>query len=209
MNKTNSNDEIIKEPNGTTVVAIKAKDGVVIASDTRTSSLFTTIKKDSNKIMKINNNVLIGTAGVVGHHQQLKSEIKNESISYESERGHEMYTKSVAHFARTQFVNNHYHTSGLIVGFDENPEIYYVGSAGSIIEYENYIPIGSGSSYALGVLEQKYKTNITVEKAKILAKEAIKTAHNRDNMSGDGLVLGYVTEADIDLQIYDHIPEEL
>jgi len=211
IKEQNSNDynNAVKEPNGTTVVGIKSKEGVVIASDTRTSSFFTTMKKDSYKIMKVNENVLIGTAGFVGHHQQLKSAIKNESDLYEAERGRNMSTKSVAHFSQNQFINNHYHASALVVGFDEEPKLYYNGGAGSVIEYDNYIPIGSGGSYALGVLEQHYKKDISLEEAKLLAKKVIETSHKRDNMSGDGLLLGYVTEYEIDIQFYESIPEEL
>ncbi|VDQ07389.1 unnamed protein product [Trichobilharzia regenti] len=71
-----------------------------------------------------------------------------------------------------------------IVGWDKNgPGIYYVDTDGNITS-GNLFSVGSGSPYAYGVLDTKYKYEMKDEEAHALAMRSIFHATHRDAASG-------------------------
>jgi len=97
---------------------------------------------------------------------------------------------------------NHYKRYGLSMGLmlsgvDENgPHLYYINTEGSRIKGDIF-SVGSGMTYAYGVLDTFYRYDMTVDEAVelgntwiILGRKAIYHATNRDTASG-GLVRVY------------------
>ena len=71
----------------------------------------------------------------------------------------------------------------LIGGVDDTgASIYSLDAAGGMIK-DTFISTGSGSTFAYGVLEDRFHEDITVEEAKELALRAIKAATERDTYS--------------------------
>ncbi|VDP99067.1 unnamed protein product [Trichobilharzia regenti] len=71
-----------------------------------------------------------------------------------------------------------------IVGWDKNgPGVYYVDTDGNRTS-GNLFSVGSGSPYAYGVLDTKYKYEMNDEEAYELAKRSIFHATHRDAASG-------------------------
>ena len=64
---------------------------------------------------------------------------------------------------------------------------------GSLIP-DKYAAVGSGAEIAIGVLEEEYKENMSMEEAKQLTVRAIKSAISRDVMSGDGVDFLMITK---------------
>jgi len=64
---------------------------------------------------------------------------------------------------------------------------------GSLIP-DKYAAVGSGAEIAIGVLEEEYKENMSMEEAKQLTARAIKSAISRDVMSGDGVDFLMITK---------------
>jgi len=62
---------------------------------------------------------------------------------------------------------------------------------------DKYAAVGSGAQIVLGVLEEGYKENMTVEEAKGLVTRAVKSAVSRDIMSGDGVDFLMITSEGI------------
>lgn len=202
--------EIREEDNGTTIVSLKTKDGIVVASDTRATSFIYTSKKDTNKILPIHKNAVITMAGVVGHAQSMADELKYEASKYESERGYEMPINSISHVARSLFKESHYHIAPIVAGYDDEYKIYSLGAAGSIMEYDKYTSSGSGYPFALSVLDQQYDVDMSLEDGKKLAKNAIGAAQERDNMTGNGFILCTITkENGHTINKYEDFPDEL
>jgi proteasome beta subunit len=69
---------------------------------------------------------------------------------------------------------------------DEGASLYVLDVLGSVIP-DKYAVVGSGTEIAMGVFEEAYKDNMTLEEAKDLVTRAIKSAISRDIMSGDGI----------------------
>ncbi len=68
----------------------------------------------------------------------------------------------------------------------EGPTILNIGAYGSILN-EKFCAVGSGQNFSYGVLEAKYKDNLTVEKGKEIIKKAVTSSIVRDMASGNGI----------------------
>jgi len=78
---------------------------------------------------------------------------------------------------------------GLILGGvteEEGPVILNISAYGSILPGK-YCAVGSGQSYSYGVLEAKFKDNLSIEKGKEIIKKAITSSIIRDMYSGNGI----------------------
>lgn len=79
----------------------------------------------------------------------------------------------------------------MITGWDKTgPRLFYVDSDGSRLEGDLFA-VGSGSTYAYGVLDSAYRNEMSVDEAIELGRRAILQATHRDAMSG-GFVTGMV-----------------
>jgi 20S proteasome subunit beta 5 len=69
----------------------------------------------------------------------------------------------------------------------QGPSLYYVDNDGTRLQATDdmpYFSVGSGSTYAYGVLDQGYKWELTDEEAVELGQRAIYHATHRDAASG-------------------------
>ena len=72
----------------------------------------------------------------------------------------------------------------MICGWDKKgPGLYYVDSDGTRLT-NNLFSVGSGSTYAYGVLDSSYKWDLSVDEARELGRKAIYHATYRDAYSG-------------------------
>ncbi len=76
---------------------------------------------------------------------------------------------------------------------DEGPSLYVLDVLGSVIP-DKYAVVGSGTEIAMGVLEEGFREDMTVEDAKELVTRSIKSAVSRDIMSGDGIDFLMITK---------------
>ena len=65
----------------------------------------------------------------------------------------------------------------------QGPGLYYVDTDGTRLTHHIF-SVGSGSTYAYGVLDSGYKYDLSVEEARELGKRAIYHATHRDAYSG-------------------------
>jgi len=91
---------------------------------------------------------------------------------------------------------------------DDGPHVYSIDPLGSILE-EEYTVSGSGSQYALGVLEQEYDASMNIEEATTAAAKAIQSAVERDLASGNGINLCVVTDDGVEITQHSEIDELL
>ena len=85
-------------------------------------------------------------------------------------------------------------TQTIVSGVDEEgASLYVLDILGSVIP-DKYAVVGSGMEIAMGVIEEGYKEDLTMEEAKDLVIRAIKSAISRDIMSGDGIDFLLITK---------------
>ncbi|MGB9683972.1 MAG: proteasome subunit beta, partial [Candidatus Bathyarchaeales archaeon] len=83
-------------------------------------------------------------------------------------------------------------TQVLIGGVDDDgPHVFSLDPFGSLTE-EKCVATGSGSPIAYGVLEDKYKEDMTVEETLPIVVRAVDSAMKRDAASGDSFNVAIV-----------------
>lgn len=182
---------------GATTIGIACSDGVVLASEKRVSYGYFVMSRASKKVFKVTDRVGAACAGLMGDMQTLVKEVAAYLSLYALEIGRSVSVRATAKlmgnllFRRRLFP---YITQTIVGGVDENgPALFVLDPLGSVIE-DKYASVGSGAELAMGILEAEYKSDITVEEAKELAKKAIKAAIARDVGSGDGVDLLVITK---------------
>ncbi|WP_237558853.1 proteasome subunit beta [Candidatus Methanodesulfokora washburnensis] len=193
---------------GTTTVGIKCLDGVVIASDRRASSETFIASKNARKTIKISNRAVATISGLVADGQYLTTILSAISSLYELDQEREMPISSIAKYLALMLRSYRPYIliAHLIVGGVDRsgPHLFNVDFYGTLTE-ENYIATGSGSPVAISVIEEGYSTEISVEKGKILALNAMLSALSRDSATGDGIDLTVVDERGVKFLERDEI----
>lgn len=189
-----------------TVIGIRARDGVVISSEKRLAYDGFILSRNVRKVYSITDHVGIGFAGLMGDIQFLVKLLKLEAKSYELNHNREISPRSLAKVLSIVLYSYKLFplfTEVVVGGVDSSgrPAIYVLDPVGSLIE-EKYIALGSGGRVALGYIEPSYRDDVDTSAAEKLALSAIKTAIERDVLSGDGADLLIITERGCEFKEY-------
>lgn len=188
-----------KEPEmlktGTTTVGIVCKDGVVMGADKRSSAGYLIANKRQTKIVKVDDYIAVTQAGLVSDAQLLSKLIKAELRLKNMRTERKATVKEAANLLAGMLYSNIRRPSMfmsvvgfLLGGFDKyGPQLYNLGIDGSITQMYDYSTDGSGSVYAMGVLETLYKPEMTMEEGIELVVKAINAALQRDMATGNGI----------------------
>ncbi len=187
---------------GTTTVGILCKDGIVLAADKRATAGIV-VNKREKKIHQLTDTMAVTMAGLVSDAQLLiklgKAEIKLKDI----QSGRPTTVVETANLIAGMLYSNIRRMSMVpgIVGFllggkdDNGFHLYDLGIDGSVSKADDYVSDGSGSVFALGVLEAQYRRGLDVEEGVKLAITAISAAMQRDTASGNGIDVLTITES--------------
>ena len=184
---------------GTTLLAIECKDGVVLASDSRTSSGAFIASRATNKITEIVPNIFVCRCGAAADTQALSRYARYflNMYSVNAENPNARSVSVVANSLKTLVqANKKMLSAGLIVGgFDETggPQVYSVDVSGLCLK-RKIATNGSGSTYLQAYIDANYKEDFTVEEATQFATKAINFAIIRDGSSGGVVNLVQITK---------------
>jgi proteasome beta subunit len=194
---------------GTTTIGLVCKEGVVMATEMRATMGTLIAHKTTQKLFKIDDNLGLTVAGVVGDAQTLARYITAEVELYKLKRGQPMSVKSAATLTSNVLGGNRFYPYyvGLILGGIDRDggHVYALDMVGGAIP-DDYVTTGSGSPYVYGVLEDHYEKGLSVTDGIDLAIRALHAAMKRDSASGDGYAVasitkdGFVTYDDKDVQ---------
>ena len=194
-----TNEEVKK---GTTTIGMVCKDGVVMATEMRATMGTLIAHKTTQKFFKIDENLGLAVAGVVGDAQTLARYITAEVQLYKLKRGQLMTVKSAATLTSNILSGSRYYPYwvGLILGGVDRDggHVYALDMVGGAIPDE-YVTTGSGSPYVYGVLEDHYKSGLTVTDGIDLAARSLNAAMKRDSASGDGMTIAAITSEGLSL----------
>lgn len=195
---------------GTTTVGLTTDEGVVLATDMRASLGYMVSSKTVQKVEEIHPTGALTIAGSVSAAQSLISSIRAEVRLYESRRGEDMSMQALS-----TLLGNFLRSGAFLIvqpilgGVDEEgAHVYSIDPLGSILE-EEYTVSGSGSQYALGVLEQEYEASMSLDEATTAAAKSIQSAVERDLASGNGINLCIVTAEGVEITQHGEIDELL
>lgn len=173
---------------GTTTIGVVCKDGVILASDTRVTMGFYVAHKHGKKIYKIDDHLAMTIAGTVADAQRTVDILTANAQLYKLNMGRPIPVGSAARLVANLLFSARYMplaTQVLVGGVDETgPHVFSLDPFGSLTE-EKCVATGSGSPVAYGVLEDKFKEDMTVEEALPIIVRAVDSAMKRDAASGD------------------------
>ncbi len=180
---------------GTTTVGIVCSDGIVMAADKRSTAGYMVANKRQKKIVQISDNMAVTQAGLVSDAQLLSKLIKAEIKLKDIQTRRHTTVKEAANLLAGMLYQNIRKMSMVpgIVGFllggfdNKGPQLYELGVDGSVTKFEDFASDGSGSVFALGVLETLYQEGITVDEGVKLAAKAVNAALKKDIATGNGI----------------------
>jgi proteasome beta subunit len=191
---------------GTTTIGVVCKDGVILASDTRVTMGFYVAHKHGKKIYKIDDHLAMTIAGTVADAQRTVDILAANAQLYKLNMGRPIPVGSAARLVANLLFSARYMplaTQVLVGGVDETgPHVFSLDPFGSLTE-EKCVATGSGSPIAYGVLEDKFKEDMTVEEALPIIVRAVDSAMKRDAASGDSFNV-----AVIDVKGYRELADE-
>lgn len=189
--------QTVKFAKGTTTLAFKFNDGIIVSVDSRSTMGAYIASGTVKKIIEINPFLLGTMAGGAADCSFWERNLGMQCRLYEL-RNRKRISVAAASKLLANTMNS-YRGYGLsmgtmVTGWDETgPQLYYVDDDGTRLK-GNLFSVGSGSTYAYGVLDNYYRPDLTVEEAIDLGKRAIYHAAHRDAYSGGINNLYHVTK---------------
>jgi len=207
---------------GTTTLSFVFQGGAVVAVDSRASLGSFVGSKTVQKVLPINSHVLGTMAGGAADCSYLIRLLRSEAQLYELKHptNRRMSTARISQLlAKMLYQNRSLQLSvgTMIVGYDDNgdfdatgtvstatsgggaacslPKIFYVDNSGVRIEGQLF-SVGSGSTFALAILDTEYRQDLTESEAVALGIKAIRYATFRDAFSGGYINVYVITPKD-------------
>ncbi|MBW6518094.1 MAG: archaeal proteasome endopeptidase complex subunit beta [ANME-2 cluster archaeon] len=199
------------ERKGTTTIGLVCSEGIVLASESRATMGFFIASKDAKKIYQIDDLVGMTTAGSVGDAQRLVKVMQVESKLYKMRRQESMTIKGIGSLLSNVLGGNRYfpYMVQLIVGGVDKtgPNLYSLDAMGGQLEETTAVATGSGSPIAYGVLEDRYKKDMSMDEGVDLAIRALHNVVKRDAASGNGVKVVKIT-SDSYVEVDDAVIEK-
>jgi len=196
LNEANSGMKINMN-HGTTTLAFKFDHGVVVCTDSRATAGDYIASQTVKKVIEINPYLLGTMAGGAADCSFWERMLAKQCRIYEL-RNKERISVAAASKLLANMVYQ-YKGYGLsmgtmICGWDKKgPGLYYVDSDGQRLN-NNMFAVGSGATYAYGVMDEGYRSDLSVEDALELGQRAIYHATYRDAYSGGHINLYLMKE---------------
>ena len=173
---------------GTTTLGVVCKDGVILASDTRVTMGFYVAHKYGKKVYKIDDHLAMTIAGTVADAQRVVDILTVNAQLYKISLGRPLPVSSAARLIANQLFSSRYvplMTQILVGGVDDTgPHVFNLDLFGSLTE-EKSVSTGSGSPMVYGILEDRYKEDMSVKELLPIVVKAVNAAMKRDSASGD------------------------
>lgn len=183
----NPNNKMEAKKTGTTTVGVVGADFVLLAADQQATMGNVVADEDAQKIYCITDYVALTISGGVGDALAIIRFLKAQAALYEVERGTKITPKAVASLLSNVLNGNRYYPfmfMPLIGGVNNKAELYEIDPVGSIADKKKYGVTGSGSDFAISILDSGYKEGMNEDEAVLLAIKAVMASKNRDIYTG-------------------------
>jgi proteasome beta subunit len=195
-----SSDDMVPLPKGTTVLALRFREGAVIAGDRQATEGTQIATRRIEKVFKGDEHSAIAIAGVAGPCLEMARLFQTELEHYEKLEGVELSTEGKANkLAQMVKMNFPMALQGLVVipifvGFDlkrSEGKIYKYDVTGGRYEEADYHATGSGGGHARATMKKAYRADADESGAIHTAIEALCDAAEEDvGTSGPDFVRG-------------------
>jgi proteasome beta subunit len=206
-------------PHGTTIVALRYGEGVVVAGDRRATEGYSIAHRGIEKVFPADRYSAVGIAGTAGPAVEMVRLFQTQLEHYEKVEGLTLSLEGKANqLAQMVRANLPMAMEGLVVvplfaGFDTRRRLGRIFSydvAGGRYEEIEYHAIGSGGRDARTTIKLGYRDGLVVNEAVELAVQALYQAADEDSATGgpDPLRGIYPVVAVVDEDGYRRLPDE-
>lgn len=190
---------------GSSVIAMRCVDGVVMAADTLASYGSLARFRDVSRMYKATDSCVMGVGGDLSDFEQLKRHVEQATTrDYCYDDGHMLTPKAIHQYLARLMYNRRNKMDPLwnrvvIAGVDSGtPVLGLVDLVGTHFESE-IIATGYGEYIGLPLLRKAYRPDITVEEAKKVIIDVMKVLFYRDARTIDRIQVSTVTEKGVDV----------
>jgi proteasome beta subunit len=180
-------------PHGTTVLAMRYRDGVIMAGDRQASEGYQVAHRRIEKIFKADDLSAVGIAGAAGPAMEMARLFQTELEHYEKVEGENLSLDGKANrLGQMIRMNLPMAMQGLVVvpifaGFDERAgvgRLFKYDVTGGRYEETDYFAQGSGGKDARDSLKKRFRRDLPKDDALRVAIEAIMDAADEDLGTG-------------------------
>ncbi|MCK4484472.1 MAG: proteasome subunit beta [Candidatus Thorarchaeota archaeon] len=194
-------------PTGATIVGIKCSDGAVVATDSLISWGTMVLSEKGVKAFKLTDTIVLASAGLTSDYQMLVNRLQAQIKLYELNQKKKISVKVLSKMIANTLYSRRMmplYVQTVVVGLDaDGPALYTLDMGGSLIPDE-YTAAGTGVRTAYGVLENDFKTGLTVKEAEEIAIRAVKAGIARDVQSGGPIQVMVVTKNGVSERIVEN-----
>ncbi|KAH7916283.1 N-terminal nucleophile aminohydrolase [Hygrophoropsis aurantiaca] len=188
----------IKIQHGTTTLAFRYQGGVIVAVDSRSSAGSYIGSGTVKKVIEVNPYLLGTMAGGAADCQYWETYLGMHCRLHELRNGNRISIAAASKYLSNLvygFKGTGLSMGTMLCGWDKTgPGVYYVDADGTRLKGDLF-SVGSGSTFAYGVLDQGYRWDLTDAEAHELGKRSIYAAGHRDAYTGNSCNLYHVKES--------------
>uniref|UniRef100_A0A1I7YST0 Proteasome subunit beta n=1 Tax=Steinernema glaseri TaxID=37863 RepID=A0A1I7YST0_9BILA len=191
---------------GGTILAMAGEGCVCIGSDLRFGEQMTTIATDVPKIEKLTDHVYIGMGGFHSDARTVIDKMKFRRSLYEL-REFRTLRPEVAATMLSNLLYHHrfgsYFCEPVIAGLDMEtgkPYICGMDTIGCIASPRDFIAVGTGQEYVLGVCEGFWRENMSPDELFEATAQSLLSGLERDAGSGWGAVIYTITKDKVNVK---------
>ncbi len=180
-------------PHGTTILAMRFADGVIVAGDRRATEGYSIADRRMQKVFPADDYSAVAIAGAAGPAIDMVKLLQVELEHYEKLEGERLSLEGKANRLAGMIKQNFpLAMQGIVVvpifgGYDvrrAEGRIFRYDAIGGRYEDTEYHATGSGGVHARGTLKKRWRADMTVEDAVRTAVEALMDAAEEDTATG-------------------------
>ena len=190
--------------NGNSMLAMKGKNCVAIATDTRLGVQLQTVSQSFQRVFKVNDRILMGLGGLGTDVQTFSAKVKSKTNLYKLEEHRDIDAQVFTDFVANALFEKRfgpYFIQPIIAGLTETekglePVIATYDSIGC--KEQSYFACGgTGGELLYGVCETFYKEDMEPDELFETVSQCLLSAMDRDILSGWGATVYILTPDEI------------
>jgi 20S proteasome subunit beta 3 len=191
------------ELNGSGLVAMKGKNCVGIATDTRLGNQFHTVSTSFQKVFKMQNNILMGLSGLATDIQTFHRKMQFKLNMYKLRENRDMKPSTFAHLVGTSLYEHRFgpfFVNPLVVGLEDDGEaiVYNYDSIGCQSFTANYATVGTAEGNFSAMCESYWNESLGPQELEDVLANVLVSGLDRDIMSGWGGIVYIITPESIE-----------
>jgi 20S proteasome subunit beta 7 len=202
---------------GGSVIGMKFRDGIIIASDTRVNyGSLAKLLNIQDRVQTITENTLISSTGEYSDFQEvvrlLKEKAQEDRLGQRSYLGPDELANylSAMHYHRRNKMNPFWNHT-IIGGVDANskPTLYSIDQFGTILKGD-YLLVGMAQYFCHAILSPQYPTDfssLSRDQALFMIEDCFRTLFYRDTRAGNQIKYGIMFSADGEVKYEETIRE--